>query len=363
MINFETADKIFKLIDIPIFIRDKNNNYVFCNDAFLNLFNITENQIIGKNIKDIFIDEYNDFLITDEFIDKQNKQNVFEFYCKALKKHFLVIKTFFFNQNEKFIIGAILDITNIKIRDEQIVKNTHLMFLNQFERILLISGLMNNLSHQLSQPLNAIKILVDSNLKFNQDHNLNDQHIEDLYFISDQIERLEKIINNLKYIENSNTNNDISLVSIALSVYNALELLGNELHEENIIVDTSLNNKYKVYFPKYYLEYIVSNIILYISQHNFDNKKISIITSEIDDKVILSFRINNVIDFSILNKNNIFSLHQLNQDLPYKIIFAAINNIFQKHQVEIFYQQYDNNNTELKILFNQNKGMYEDSTS
>ena len=78
-----------------------------------------------------------------------------------------------------------------------------ILLLNKFEKIILLSGLLNNITHELAQPINAIKILVDTNIKYNKEFTY-EQLIEDFHFISSQLTRIENIIQNILFLENSN---------------------------------------------------------------------------------------------------------------------------------------------------------------
>jgi len=100
MLNFIPTENIFKSINIPIFVRDAYGKYVYINDAFLKLLNVSKEEILGKNIKDVFVNDYSDFLLTDEFIENGFKEKIFEFYCKTLNKELMIIKSFFYNNSD-----------------------------------------------------------------------------------------------------------------------------------------------------------------------------------------------------------------------------------------------------------------------
>ncbi|HOJ36844.1 MAG TPA: PAS domain-containing protein [Ignavibacteriales bacterium] len=356
MLNFIPTENIFKSINIPIFVRDAYGKYVYINDAFLKLLNVSKEEILGKNIKDVFVNDYSDFLLTDEFIENGFKEKIFEFYCKTLNKELMIIKSFFYNNSEKYIIGGIIDITNIKLEERKEVFENHKIFLSQFEKLLLISGMMSNLTHQISQPLNAIKILVDTNLKFENEVVKKEDLLQDYEFISSQLNRIEDIINRLRFLENAEPQNEVGIVNLTHSIFTSLDLINSYLTEENFKLKTNIDSTVYVSFPQFYIEYVISNIILYLlnySPQNISHKEIGISIEEEDENIILNIIVNYKLE-KLINPNNIFNSKIEGKDLYYGIIISAIINLLGRYSSKM--DIYNDNNTVIKISFKKLQG-------
>jgi PAS domain S-box-containing protein len=330
---------ILNSLENPLFVRDSNNVYVYCNDAFANLLTLDKNQIIGKRIDEIFIENASDFLHADDFLKQFGQAPITEYFCPHHNRTFLISKSLL-KSSEEYIIGIIFDITEIKQNEIEIVSKKHLDFLNKFEKIILLSGLLNNITHELAQPINAIKILVDTNIKYNKEFTY-EQLIEDFHFISSQLTRIENIIQNILFLENSNYYQNEEKYSLHESTISAIQLFNSKISEFGIKITTDIPKEHYVKVSKYYLDYIISNLLLF-SISDFENihlndKIISIYSKKYDDFISYEVKDNLTTQEKIVT--NVFSHNFDNKYLTRGIIYATITHIFDKLRIKYEFSQ------------------------
>ncbi|MCX6186687.1 MAG: PAS domain S-box protein, partial [Bacteroidetes bacterium] len=122
--NNNFLDSILNAIPNPVFVKDREHKWILANQAYCKLINKTSNDIIGNTDVSFLGEEGEMFINLDEeqyltqsdvikesnFNDRNNKPLVL-----------LTKKSCFDNNNKKYLIGVITDITNIKEREKQIL--------------------------------------------------------------------------------------------------------------------------------------------------------------------------------------------------------------------------------------------------
>lgn len=113
---FET---IFNSIQSIIYYRDNENRFIQVNQRFLDIVGLAKEEVIGKNIFDVFPGQASGYLRDDieVMVTKKTKRNIIEtFQTKEGLKWFTTDKMPYFNENGevKGIIGFSVDITVIK---------------------------------------------------------------------------------------------------------------------------------------------------------------------------------------------------------------------------------------------------------
>lgn len=126
-------DNVMRTVAAPIFVKDSKHRQVMFNDAFCWFTNIPRNELLGKTDYDFFpkeeCDEYwkidNQVLKTGKVI--VNHETITPKDGKT--KHMLTVKSRYVNdEGEKFVIGFITDISEIRKREEEInILNANLL--------------------------------------------------------------------------------------------------------------------------------------------------------------------------------------------------------------------------------------------
>lgn len=126
-------DNVMRTVAAPIFVKDNKHRFVMFNDAFCRFTNLSRKELLGKTDYDFFskadsgvywkIDAR--VLRTGKVILNHENMTLKE----GITKHMLTIKSRYINdENERFVIGFITDITEIRKHEEEInTLNANLM--------------------------------------------------------------------------------------------------------------------------------------------------------------------------------------------------------------------------------------------
>jgi len=122
-------DNIINTVAAPIFVKDSNHRWVLVNQEFCNLTGSTKEELIGKSDLDFWPpDEAKIFMKIDKQVLRTGRTIVNEEKMTSPdgKLHdLLTVKSIYKNENQKkFIIGFITDITEIK-RAQEKIKQLH----------------------------------------------------------------------------------------------------------------------------------------------------------------------------------------------------------------------------------------------
>lgn len=120
-------DNVMRTVAAPIFVKDSKHRWVMFNDAFCWFMDRSRNELMGKTDSDFLSKEEsnvfwkidNQVLRTGDVVLNREKITI----RKNKVKHLLTVESRYINDaGEKFVIGFITDITEIKKREEDIVK-------------------------------------------------------------------------------------------------------------------------------------------------------------------------------------------------------------------------------------------------
>lgn len=126
-------DNVMRTVAAPIFVKDSKHRHVMFNDAFCWFTDLSRKDLLGKTDYDFFskedCDEYwkidSQVLRTGKVVLNHEKITLKD----GKTKHMLTVKSRYINdEGEKFVIGFITDITEIRKREEEInILNANLM--------------------------------------------------------------------------------------------------------------------------------------------------------------------------------------------------------------------------------------------
>ncbi|MGL5641753.1 MAG: PAS domain-containing protein, partial [Paraclostridium sp.] len=151
-IGIENRNKMLEIIvdnlPIPIFYKDVNGIYLYCNEAFGELVELDRNQVIGKKDYDLNINEENISIYkeTDNKVINYKMEAVDEVYMERISgdKYIETTKVPLWDYRKKVIgiIGIVIDLTEKKATE------------NELEKLRL--DFFSNLTHEFRTPLNLI---------------------------------------------------------------------------------------------------------------------------------------------------------------------------------------------------------------
>lgn len=126
-------DNVMRTVAAPIFVKDSKHRHVMFNDAFCWFTDLSRRELLGKTDYDFFSKEdCDEYWKIDSHVLKTGKVvlNHEQITLKDGKiKHMLTVKSRYVNdEGEKFVIGFITDITEIRKHEEEInALNANLM--------------------------------------------------------------------------------------------------------------------------------------------------------------------------------------------------------------------------------------------
>ncbi len=234
--NRKYISNLIKNIPNPLIVFDKNKSIIEINDISKSMFNIYKNNILNKNIFEIFDEKY-----TDEIKDAVRQASIFGFAsCEVnIKKDDIEIPTILNfstvkNENGELlnILMVITDITELKNREEELYRLNR-----ELDRAVKAKTLfLANMSHELRSPLNAIigfsEVLMNKIIG-----DLNEKQIDYLKDIYNNGKHLLSLINDIL---------DISKIEVKKMDLKLEKVEIKNIIEDSLIVVKELANKKKI---------------------------------------------------------------------------------------------------------------------
>lgn len=118
-------DNVMRTVAAPIFVKDSKHRHVMFNDAFCWFTDLSRRELLGKTDYDFFSKEDCDVYRKIDNTVLRTGKVILNHETITLKdgktKHMLTVKSRYINdEGEKFVIGFITDITEIRKREEEI---------------------------------------------------------------------------------------------------------------------------------------------------------------------------------------------------------------------------------------------------
>ncbi|MBF0396381.1 MAG: PAS domain S-box protein [Desulfobacterales bacterium] len=302
------------MLDVLI-VTDSNGKITMVNRAALEFLEYAENELIGMDVFNIW--ENNDD--TDNFKEFVNKLKE----NKLVKNYDMSYRT---KSGEKIPVNfsgsVILDIKNqifaiVTIaRDMRELKNMMVQLI-QSEKMIALGELTAGVAHELSQPLNVIKIISQMlirNLKKNQ---LNtESFMQDTDEIILQVGKMAMLIDHMRSFTRISPEGVKANININQLIQLSLRFLTQQLNNHNIELNLNLEpNSFEIMGDPIRLEQVLLNLLTNaryaVEKNKKENKTIEIRTYPIDaeqspikkDSFAISVKDNGVgIPDKILNK-------------------------------------------------------------
>jgi PAS domain S-box-containing protein len=211
---------INKIID-PVFVKDSESRMLIVNNAFCKLFDMQEEDILGKTLYDnVSTNEMNASLSIDKEVINTGKDSIIEETITIRggeTKNILTQKSRFIDEHGKiFLVGIITDISNLKKTEIELILAKEKA--EESER--LKSAFLANMSHEIRTPMNAI-LGFTSLLNDNKLDSVKRQKF--MHLIDDAGKRLLSIISDIVDVSKINANQ----LSINYNTHNLNEIIDN----------------------------------------------------------------------------------------------------------------------------------------
>lgn len=296
----ESRNKLKMLFDSSpegIFTINFKGKLIEANQAFINMMKYTETELKGIHFSKFIPGQFNNSEIDIIENVKEDGYGIFEkeFINKeGVKFPVSVINWLIYDKlgRPKEIGGFVRDNTEKKQLEKE--RHLHQEMSNQLERVTSLSHLSSAITHEIKQPLQSIKVLVDSILYLNKKGtNLTyDEVLNDLKSISDRVDRINNIINSIRSLIKTPNKLEIKEIDIIKQIYDSIEYLKDKLkdHDINLILDLSHDGlnaiASEIQFQQVIIN-IVDNAIIALDKSDKRNKKIIIQVRENDNFVIV----------------------------------------------------------------------------
>lgn len=319
--ELEKLQEIIDVISMPIFIKDKDFNYIDCNRAFCDFLKLSKEEIIGKNVFGIFSPNQ-----AKQFHDKDLEmlKNSLQIYKTTMKEQNITIeihkKTLYKEGSFNGLVGIILDITqkeNEKVYleervKEELEKNRLQREQHQQEQLenvkfFTIGQMAAGITHEINTPLTYIKgnfeMLIED-IERLEESALKESMLEDTKVIKDGIERVAKIIESMREVSQKNSEKK-EIVNILETVVSSLIISHNrakqitkiELNGKTFDFNYTIEEEFFAFVQKQRLEQvwiiIINNALdELIKLENFENRALHISVKPLNNKIIIQFKDN-----------------------------------------------------------------------
>jgi PAS domain S-box-containing protein len=319
MQNF--LNSIISTIPNPVFVKNKYHTWIVLNEAFCSFMGYKKSEMIGKSDYDFFSKEeadiiwYDDNKVLNTGEESLNEDQLID--ANGRVKTLLTSKKIFTDEfGEKYIVGLISDITDLKENEKNL---TFAKDKAEFATVAK-SEFLANMSHEIRTPLNAI-LGFSELIKIETDPERLASHIDALFLSSKNLLNLINAVLDLSKIEAGKIELKLVPVYMLNTLSELKSILSLKAKEKSIILDFEIAET----FPK----------IINIDETRFRQILLNIVDNAIKftDQGYVKVKLNAIQSKSSTKK---FDLILIVEDSGIGISLSEKEKIF-----EAFYQQAD----------------------
>jgi len=280
---------------------DTQQHYRFHNQFHYQWLSLTDRQINGKHIKDIYgASAYQTLqpLIEAVLAGEQVKSELELSFQPGVNCYVMVnfIPSFSADGKVNGFCSLMSDITPIKSEDLHIQQR--LQTLAHESRLTMMGEMTSEISHELNQPLSAIASYCDAGLRLHKSGKMLDQDIAHvLQEIAGQAKRANKIITHLRDFTRKRAvqSNECNINELIAEV---LQLMASDSQRHNINIESQLDQSIPaICVDKVLIEQVILNLIRNameaMTNTNFPDKTMTIKSFKTTDNHIIIEIINN----------------------------------------------------------------------
>jgi len=251
-ISEESFRTIFEQVPIGIVLTDKNSILVRVNDKFCKMLGYSNEELLGKHVKDLTYDE--DVANSLDFQSKllTGKLEYFSFSKRYVKKNKEILWANITastlcdeDGNMKYGLGIIEDISErilAQKKREEAVKLTE-----KAAHLTSLGTMAAGISHEINQPLTALKIKVDGMLYWQEsdkflekefDKKMFQDHLE---FVSEQTSRIDNIVKQIRSLAVKDRDSKTVSIDVNKVILDALSMMRQQMSARGIKINLQLD--------------------------------------------------------------------------------------------------------------------------
>ncbi len=264
-LELKIQDKMLNSIPNPLFVKDKNFVYKYCNDTFADYLGFPKSKIINSTVYDIapkeLADKYNiaDCELSDS-LGNQKYESTVKFADGSLH-NIIFDKAYLINEKNEFdgIIGIMLDITKRKAAELSLKESE-----NKFRELNATKDkLFSIIAHDLRSPFNAIlglsELLIEN---FKNSETINSEKY--LRFINSSAKNTLVLLDNLLNWAKSQTGQitfNPQKINLTQIIQEIIEIKNPQAKLKNITIHITQLIEIEFYADKNMLTVILRNLI------------------------------------------------------------------------------------------------------
>lgn len=266
----ERLHAIFNNARDYIYIKNERLEYIDINQAMSNMLGISRGLLLCKSDSDLFdsrtskiLSETDHMVLTGETIEEELEMHV---SGKTLYLHNIKIPLRKKDGHITGIFGIARDVTDRKRAEQEIHSAKEAVA--RIERLASLGAMAAGISHEISQPLNSIKVTA-TGITYLRDRGIHqdiDDIMRDVRQISSQADLISDIIKHVRAIIHAKNESDIieqESCTLEEALTMAFQLVGNQLVSHGIEVNIYLaSNVPAVYANKTGLVEVIINLLI-----------------------------------------------------------------------------------------------------
>ncbi|AEL27543.1 PAS domain-containing sensor histidine kinase [Cyclobacterium marinum] len=302
---------IFNNMGDSVFVKDDQSRLVLVNDAFCELFQLTRAEIIGKTLaENVPIDERESFLKIDRAVLTEGIENINE-ETLTINNETKIISTrksrFIDSNGNKFLVGAIRDITEKKNAEKALKENE-----NKYRKLNATKDkLLSIIAHDLRSPFNNI-IGLSSLLQKRSDSFEDKQSEKYIEIINSTAKETLILLDNLLNWAKSQTgelNIKSEKISLSKTIEQVISLENKLAATKEILLKYKCLDEIKICTDQNILKIVLRNLISNAIKFTKNGGKINVVSAKREGGIEISIEDDGV-GMSKKTVENLFDIYR-----------------------------------------------------
>ncbi|MBF0206096.1 MAG: PAS domain S-box protein [Oligoflexia bacterium] len=238
------VETLLENIPVPIFSKNREGLYNFCNNSFVASIGITKEQLIGKTVYEIApLKNAQIYHQKDLELMQGGPKQIYQApmkYSDGSEHTIMFHKNVYFDYRNEIagIVGVMMDITKNKQFEEE--KKNLMNQIFHTEKLASIGTMAGNFAHEINTPLSAIMLNIEElKIIINQENisrsrkNLMDEIVGDFEKATNQ---MSNIVNTIRKFARSGNEKNFQNTNIIQVIYNAVDLCRKNMENHGITI-------------------------------------------------------------------------------------------------------------------------------